>query len=442
MANMTYQKALVALLWPVLTLFLALPANAFDIQEVTSPGGIKAYLVESHAIPLISMEFAFDGGGNLDQSGKEGTAQFLTGLMDEGADDMTGEQWRRARDHISMKLQFDLGSDNFYGSFSTLSQNADEAFQLLRKTITHPRLESEPVERMRAYFMQNAEATDRDQNSIAGMAWMNLAFPGHAYSRRIGGTQQSLASITRDDIAKFHATVFSRNRLKIAVTGDIDAKTLGATLDRVFIALPDTPVPHPASNVVVAEGPVTKLIDYEGPQTIFIFGGKGTRDDDPDDFANFVLCQILGGQASFALLSQEVREKRGLTYGISYTASSMPLAGLNYGGFSTANANAGAALKLVKETLAAMAKTGPTDEQLRLAKSYLVGGYALRFDSNSAISGYLLSLQLRDRPKDFANTRNDRINAVSRNQVIEAAKKYLAPDKMIVVAVGKPEGLN
>ena len=439
---MTFPKSVRALLCPVFVLFMTLPVWAFDIQEVTSPGGIKAYLVESHAIPLISMEFAFDGGSGLDPDGKDGTGQFLTGLMDEGADDLTGEQFRRARDHISMKLQFDTGSDNFYGSFSTLSQNAGEAFELLRKTVTHPRLESEPVERMRAYFMQNAEATERDQSSIAGMAWMNLAFPNHAYSRRISGTQQSLAAITRDDIAKFHDTVFSRSGMKIAVTGDIDAKTLGVALDRIFISLPDTPVPHPSKSVVVTDGPVTKLIDYDGPQTIFIFGGKGTRDADPDDFANFVLCQILGGRASFALLSQEVREKRGLTYGISYTSSSMQLSGLNYGGFSTANANAGAALKLVKETLSAMAKSGPTDDQLRLAKSYLMGGYALRFDSNSAIANYLLGLQVRGLPKDFSNTRNEKINAVTRDQVRAAAKKYLEPGKMIVVAVGKPEGLQ
>jgi zinc protease len=152
----------------LLAVFTTLPVRAFDIQEVTSAGGIKAYLVESHAIPLISIEFAFDGGAALDAEGKEGTAQFLTGLMDEGADDMTGEQWRRARDKISMRLQFDTGSDNFYVSFSTLSQHADEAFALLHKTITHPRLEAEPIERMRAYFMQSVEATDRDQNSIAG----------------------------------------------------------------------------------------------------------------------------------------------------------------------------------------------------------------------------------------------------------------------------------
>ncbi len=415
---------------------------AFDIQEVTSPGGIKAYLVESHSVPLISMEFAFDGGAALDPEGREGTAQFLTGLMDEGADDLTGEQFRRARDHISMKLQFDVSSDNFYGSFSTLTPSADEAFNLLRKSITHPRLESEPIERMRAYFMQNAEAADHDQNSIAGEAWMSLAFPKHAYSRRVGGTQQSLAAITREDIAKFHDTAFSRNNLKIAVTGDIDAKTLGEALDKVFMGLPDTPVPSPTNAVSLPDGPATKLIDYDAPQTIFIFGGKGTRDSDPDDFANYVLCQILGGQASFALLSQEVREKRGLTYGISYTSASLKLTGMNYGGFSTANASAGEALKLVRETLRSMAKDGPTDDELRLAKSYLTGSYALRFDSNSAIANYLLALQLRGLPKDFANTRNDKINAVTREQVKAAAAKYLQPDKMILVAVGKPQGLE
>jgi zinc protease len=442
MAKMSFPKSLRALLGPVFVLLMTLPAWAFDIQEVTSPGGIKAYLVESHAIPLISMEFAFDGGAALDEPGKEGTAQFITGLMDEGADDLTGEQWRRARDHISMRLQFDIGAERLYGSFSTLSQNAPQAFDLLRKTITKPRLEAEPIERMRAYYLQNADQTDRDQNSIAGEVWMGLAFPHHVYGRRIGGKQASIAAITREDIAKFHAAAFSRNGLKVAVTGDIDAKTLRLALDQIFAGLPDTPVPHPASDVLVADGPVTKLINYDAPQTMFIFGGKGTKDSDTDDFANFVLCQILGGEASFALLTTEVREKRGLTYGISYSAQSLPLTGVNYGGFSTANANAGAALKLVKDTLRTMAKVGPSDDQLRLAKSYLVGSYALRFDSNSAIANYLLGLQVRNLPKDFANTRNDKIEAVSREQVMAAAKKYLEPDKMIIVAVGKPEGLN
>jgi zinc protease len=418
------------------------PAWAFDIQEVTSPGGIKAYLVESHSIPLISMEFAFDGGGALDAPGKEGTAQFLTGLMDEGADDLNGEDFRRARDHISMKLQFDSGADRFYGSFSTLSKHADQAFDLLRKTITRPRLEGEPIERMRAYYLQNAEQTERDQNSIAGNQWMTIAFANHSYGRRLSGTAQSLQAITREDIATFHATAFSRDHLKIAVTGAIDAKTLGLALDRIFGTLPDTPVPHPASVTVLPDGPVTKIIDYDAPQTMFVFGGKGTRDDDPDDFANFLLCEILGGQAGFAILGTEVREKRGLTYGISYSAQGLPYAGFNVGGFSTANANAGTALKLVKDTLSAMAKDGPTEEQLRLAKSYLTGGYALRFDSNSAIANYLLSLQLRGLPRNYANMRNDLVMAVTRDQVKVAAQKYLQADKMIVVAVGKPEGMQ
>ena len=433
-----------AVRFALLIIALSLPslARAFEIQDVTSPGGLKAYLVESHAVPLISIEFAFDGGGALDAPGKEGTAQFLTGLMDEGADDLTGEAFRRARDHISMRMSFDSGVDRFYGSFSTLSANAPEAFTLLQKAITKPRLEPEAIERMRAYYTQTAQQADSDPNSIASSLWMSLAFPGHSYGRRLTGTVESLKAITRDDIAKFHATTFSRKGLKVAVTGDIDAKTLGPVLDQIFGALPDTQAPNPSTPTEVAAGPIMKVVDFDGPQTLFLFGGRGTRDLGADDFANYVLCQILGGEASFALLNTEVREKRGLSYGIGYSSQSLPFAGFNVGGFSTANASAGEAMKVVRDTLAAMAKDGPTDEQLNLAKSYITGSYALRFDSNAAIANYLLSLQTRGLPRDYANTRNDKIRAVTREQVKAAAQTYLQPDKLIVVAVGKPEGLT
>ncbi|MFO1033870.1 MAG: pitrilysin family protein [Hyphomicrobiales bacterium] len=438
---MMFQRLAALLVLALAPLLLTGRAHAIDIQEVTSPGGIKAWLVEAHGIPLISMQMAFDGGAALDPPGKEGAVNFLTGMMDEGAGDLDGPAFQKLRDSHSISLSFSASSDYYQASLSTLSKNKDEALGLLKRAVTDLHLTEEPMERMRAYFIQRAEDAAKDPTTLAVRNWASLAFPGTAYARLTDGTPESLKSITADDLRALSKAVFTRHNLRIAVAGDIDAATLGHDLDALFGGLPaGEERSKPA--ITMTAGPLQKVIAYEAPQSVLLFGGPAPDKLAADSLAYYVATQLLGGDATFARLTRDVREKRGLTYGVSFDGVDLKNVHYGLGYLSTANATAGEALAAAQETMARFAAEGPSDEELALAKTNLMGAYVLRFDSNASIASALLGMQMNGFPIDYIKTRNSRVSAVSRDEVKAAARHWLDPAKMVTVIVGKPEGLK
>ena len=422
--------------------FWLVPAHAIEIKEVTSPGGIKAWLVESKTIPLIAMEFSFEGGSTSDPIGKEGTAHFITGMLDEGAGDLDGNTFQSRRDELAVKIGFNSGTEQFEGSLQTLSKNKEAAFVLLKKAVTSPHFENEAMERVRQQFLLSAKDDEQDPDKIASRAWMKLALADQPYARRSNGTPDSIARITPDDLRAMHKLLFSRKGLKVAVVGDIDAGTLGKSLDEIFGDLPNTEPPKPVPAPTIAKGPIVKIIDRDIPQSIIVFGHEGILRNDPDFIPAFVMSQILGGGGFASRLTTEVREKRGLTYGIGFGLSPMDHAGLYAGSLGTRNEKAGDALAVVKETLKKMADEGPTQTELDDMKTFLTGSYALRFDSDDKIAGQLLGLQQQSLGIDYVNKRNGLVEAVTLEQVKAQAKRLIDSNHLIVTVVGKPEGLK
>ena len=417
-------------------------ASAIEIKEVTSPGGIKAWLVENKDVPLIAMNFSFEGGSTSDPVGKEGTAHFLTGMMDEGAGDLDSASFQALRDELAVRINFDSGMDQFEGSLQTLSKNRALAFDLLKKVLTAPHFEKAAMERVRQQFIVSASNDEQEPESIASRAWMKLAFGDQLYARQSKGTPASLAAITPDDLRAMHKLLFSRKGLKVAVVGDIDAPALALALDEIFGGLPNTEPPKAVTKIAVAKGPVVKVIDRDIPQSIIIFGHEGILRNDPDFIPAFAMSQVLGGSGYASRLMTEVREKRGLTYGIGFGLSPMDHAGLNVGSLGTRNEKAGEALAIVKETLKKMADEGPTQAELDDMKTFLTGSYALRFDTNEKIAGQLLGIQEENLGIDYINKRNSLVAAITLEQVKAQAKRLIDSEHLIVTVVGKPEGLK
>jgi zinc protease len=419
-----------------------LPAAAMDVREVTSPGGIKAWLVTSHTVPLIAMSFSFEGGATLDPKGKEGVAHYLTGMMDEGAADLDSAAFQTARDDIAMKLSFDAGLDRLEASFQTPSASKAQAFELMRKALTAPRFEADAMERMRQQFLVSAQQRVDDPNDIAADAVRQLAFGTHPYGRSTKGTEETIRAITEEDLRNFHRSVFTRSGLKVSVVGDITPEQLGPALDQIFGGLPESAAAAAPAEVQVAEGPAIRVIERDMPQSVITFMARGIKREDAEFFPAFVMSHILGGGDFGTRLTAEVREKRGLTYGIGYGLQPLKRSGAYIGSFSTRNEKAGEALDVVRETLRRMAAEGPTPQELDEAKTFLTGSYALRFDSNTKIAEQLLAQQQVGMPIDYFKTRNSKIEAVTLDQVKQQAKRLLDADKLLIVVVGKPEGVK
>jgi len=412
-----------------------------NIQQIKTPGGITAWLVESHNVPLMALRFAFEGGTAQDPSGKDGLAHFLTGMMDEGAGELGATEYQERMEEIAMRMSFQAVRDYVFGSFETLTVNRDRAVELLHLAIARPRFDADAVERVKKQISAQLAIQARDPERVASRAWSKLAFGNHPYGRPVDGTPDTVGSITSEDLKAYHGRVFAKNTLKVVAVGDIDAATLGKLIDYVFLGLAEKAELADIPHVTLKDGGALEVIEMPVPQSVARFGMAAMLRKDPDFMAATVVNQILGGGGFASRLMEEVREKRGLAYSVYSYMAPLTRSGTFGGGVATKNAEMGKSLDVIKAELKRMATEGPTAKELENAKSYLVGSYPLRFDTNAKIANELLGLMVEELGIDYINTRNGEIEAVTMADAKRVAARLLKVDDMIVTVVGKPEGL-
>ena len=420
---------------------LAVPAHAIDIQAVTSPGGIKAWLVQDDTIPFVAVEFAFKGGASLDQPNKRGAINLMAATLEEGAGSRDSVAFAQAVEDLGARFSFDVGDDSLSVGMRALSENRDEAAALLAEALTQPRFDDAAIERVRAQVQSIIRSEATDPQSIAAKEMSRQAWGDHPYATSLNGTEDSVAALTRQDLVAAKNRVLARDRVVVGAAGDISPEELGLLLDKVLGGLPEqgtAPLPEPAR--LQLTGGVT-VIDWDSPQTVVSFAGPGLPIDDPDYFAAFVANHILGGGGFSSRLMEEIREKRGLTYGVGTTLATGVYGQTWRGGMAGSNATTGEAVDLIKAEWDRMAQ-GVTDRELTDAKTYLTGEYPLRFDGNGSIAGILAGMQLIGFPIDYVNTRNAKVEAVTAEDVKRVAAELLAADKLRFVLVGRPEGIE
>ena len=423
-------------------LLAPLPAHAVDIETVTSPGGVTAWLIEDHSNPLISLAFGFKGGASGDPAGKEGLATFISGMLDEGAGDIPSAEFQKTLAEHGIEFGFDASLDSFSGTLRFLSADQDLAFKLLGLSLTKPRFDAEPVARMRGQFISSASQEERDPQAIAGRALNGIMFAGHPYSRQSNGTPKSLAAITVDDLKGFVARNFVRDRLFVAVVGDVTPEQLKPLLDKAFGALPKKGPPITVPEAKVDDKGGLALIERDIPQTILLFGAPGIKRDDPDFFAAYLDNYTLGGGGFSSRLMAEVREKRGLAYGIGTDLVTLDHAGAIFGSAQTVADKASEVIDLTRAEWAKMQAEGPTQDEIDAAKTYLLGYYAQNFTTTRSAAQTLLGIQMEKLGIDYVTRREQEISAVTLDQAKAAAKRLFDPKKLVVVAVGQKDGLT
>ncbi|WP_193184299.1 M16 family metallopeptidase [Nisaea sediminum] len=416
-------------------------AEAIEIRRVVSPGGIEAWLVEDHKNPIITLSASFKGGAAADPDGKEGLADMVAALLDEGAGPYDSEAFRRQLEDRVIGLGFSAGRDGFSARLQTLTENSDTAFELLRLAMTEPRFDPEPVERIRAQIVSSLKRSATRPQTIASRTWWRAAFPDHPYGRPDSGTVDSVGRITVTDMKGFAGRVLTRDQMEIGVVGDIDPERLGLLLDRTFGALPDTPAPTTPEAAQLSAVGETFVVEQAVPQSVVVFGHRGIPRDDPDRFAAAILMEIMAGGFG-SRLTEEIREKRGLTYGIY--AFSLPLDGAQMvmGGVSTRNDKVAETVRLVREIWAGMAENGPTEQEVRDAKTYINGSFPMQLTSSAPIAGMLVSLQRDKRPLDYLEKRPELIDSVTMEDLRRVAKRLFHADELTFVVVGQPKDLK
>lgn len=430
------------MVFAVLTfLILAGPAiAAVEIREVTSPGGIRAWLVEEHSIPFTALELRFDGGTSLDPADKRGVTLLMMALLEEGSGDLDARGFAEARDTLAAEFDFDAYDDAATVSARFLTENRDASVALLRRALTDPAFSAEAIGRVKGQITSIIRSNAQDPDTIAGLTYDRQAFGDHPYGASRYGSAESLSGLGRDDLIGAKAAVLARDRVYVSAVGDITADELGQLLDDLLGGLPATGAPMPPRAEYALTGGVT-VIDLATPQSVVIFGQSGIRRDDPDFFAAYVLNQILGGSGFSARLMEEVREKRGLTYGISTYLAPKNLAEIWQGSFASANERVAEAIAVIREEWTRAATDGVTAEELEAAKTYLTGSFPLRFDGNGPIANMLVGLQSEGLPIDYVTKRNAYVETVTQEDIRRVAARLMRPGDLHFVVVGQPVGL-
>lgn len=421
---------------------LALPASAqIKIREVTSPGGIKAWLVEEPAFPFIALQIGFRGGTSLDSAEKQGATNLMMGLLEEGTGNLDAAAFLRATEALAAKFSYSARRDSLVVSAQVLTSNADQALDLLKQAIVNPAFKLVAFERVKAQVLSGLESDKSDPDSIAGKTMDKLAYGDHPYSRPQDGTVETLSSLTTDDMFTAHRNGLNRAQMVVGVVGDVTAEQLGPMLDRLLGDLPASGPELPPKIEFGAPGGI-KVIDFDTPQSVALWAHAGLDRHDPDFLAAYVMNHILGGGGFGSRLTEEVREKRGLTYGVYSYIAALDHSNFMGGGVASANEKIAEAVQVVQAEWARAASGDFTAQELEDAKKYLTGSYPLRFGSNSKIARTLVAMQLDFLPIDYVNTRNDKVNALTLDQINAVARRIMNPDKLQFVVVGKPVGLE
>ena len=411
------------------------------VKSITSPGGLSAWVLEEPAIPFTTLNLMFSGGAALDPPDKRGAAFLMTGLLEEGAGDLDSQAFAAEIEALSASFSFDVSDDTLSVSVRFLTENRTETLALLKAALTQPRFDPDAIETVRQQVLSILATKAQDPTDTAQRVWTEQAFGDHAYGTSYQGTESSITALNSADLLAAHQNLLVRDTLSISAVGDITAEDLGPILDDLLGDLPAGSALETAPLQLDIPTGLT-VVDMPTPQSVAIFGHAGIDRNHPDFFAAFILNTILGGQGIESRLTAEVREKRGLTYGISTVLISKDQANVMLGQVASANDRINAAIEVIRDEWRKLARDGVTAEELQAAQTYLTGAYPLRFDGNSQISRILVGMQRIGLGLDYINTRNAKINAVTLSEINQVAAQLLKPEALNFVVAGQPTGLK
>jgi zinc protease len=412
------------------------------VQEIVSPNGIKAWLVEDHHLPLITISMAFRGGVEQDDENKQGLSSLTAALLTQGAGPYKSDAFQKRLADASIEMTFDAGRDYMTGHMKTLTRNKNEAFHLLSLALTSPRFDPEDFTRVRDQLRVAVKSKLSSPEWQGRYLLYKELYGSHPYGYRALGSERTLSSLTRDDLLSRQRTGFAQDNLKIAVVGDITALELSLELDEIFGTLPQQAT---LKNIKPFSWPPTTTsisIKREGTQTDVLFLGPMMQRNNPDWYAATIANYTLGGGAFSSRLMKTVRAHEGLTYGISTSLVPMDTSSLLSSSFSTDNDKAEKAVTLTKQVWQDFYEHGVTQDEVKEAQDYLSGTMALALTSRDAIAEVVLAMQTDNLGRDYLDKREGYLRSVTRADVNRVIKSWFVPSRLFASFVGQPHNLS
>lgn len=411
-----------------------------NVERIVSERGVEAWLVSDSTVPMIVVRAYWRGGSAIEAERTTGVTGVMADMLTEGAGDLDANAYKERLEELNVSLGFSASWDGVGMSLTTLSENRDAAFEMARLALMQPRFDQAPLDRIKRQLLVSIRQRETNPSYIASLALDRALYPDHPYARRT--SPGSVAAIDRAAVAERRNALMTRSTLLVTIVGDIDAEAARRALDTIFGALPQgAPPPEPPDASIGAPTPLI-VRQLPQPQSLVVFAAPGIQDEDPDWVPLTVANYILGGGGFSSRLMDEVREQRGLVYGIGTGPSVHDHVALIRGSAQTENGDVREALDATRAEIARLYRDGATQTEVNDAITYLTGSFALDLDSNSKIASVVHGYQTSGRSIDYINRRNDLIRGVTLADVNRVIRRLFNPDAFTFVVVGQPEGLG
>lgn len=417
-----------------------MPFHIPQIRRVITKSGIEAWLIEEKSAPSIAMSVVFKGGRASDPKRLTGISSLATDLMTEGAGRLKSEQFQEILAEKAIGISFGASTDTLSAGLETLRSNKEEAFELFHLALTQPRFDRKDIRRLKDRMYTSIQARKGNPNALAGERWAKLVYKNHPYAELLP-TEKTVRAITRSNLRSFVKNRFARDNMVIGVAGNISAEELEPLLEKTFADLPAKAKYREIPPYTPELSARVDVLTMDIPQSAVLFGHQGFARNDPDFYAAMLVNYSFGGGSFASRLFTEVREKNGLAYSVGTGLSPSQASPMFIGSVGSDNAKLAGAIDIIRREWQKMAENGPTEEELKDAKTYLTGSFPLSFTSSGGLASFLASMQYNELGIDYLKNRNDILNAVTPQQAKDAAARLLQPDSLFFVVVGKPANL-
>ena len=420
------------------TFFLSKNSDAIQFESLETKNGIKFWLIEDKALPLVSISFSFKGGSILDPVGKSGVTSLMTSLLDEGTENFTASEYRLFKRENGIKISFSTSKERIEGTFQVVKPRLQEGFYLLHESINKAKFPINEIKKVKSQVEASIKIDNSNISTIASNKFNKFFFKDKLIGRNTKGSLETLGNISRDDIQSIYRSSFIKNRLVIGISGDIEPDLAKKYVDYVFGDLPSKKFINPISMLEDLNKGM-KIIEMKTPQTTVVFGQKGLGRKDKEYFAARVINYVLGGGGFQSRLYKEIREANGLVYSIYSYLLPYEYAGVIVGGFQTRNQNVGKTIEKVKTEWNRIKTEGITKIELQNAKTYYKGSFSRNFTSTLSIASLLMIVQYYDLGEDYFDKRDLIIDNLKLNELNNLAKNLFDSETLFFMIVGEPK---
>jgi zinc protease len=431
------QQAAILVLTALSAVVLSVSAShALDIERTKLNNGAVLLVSEQHQLPMVSIAIALDAGSRRDPPGQAGLAELTAASLEQGTKQLNATQFNQKIDFMGSSISISADRDYVYASMTSLKKYEDATLHLLAQALEDPGLRDSDILRKRSEQVAAIKASQEEPGYTAMVAFAKLLYGNGPYGHPTEGFADTVGKLTPDDVRNFYHRYYRTGSAVIAAAGDIKLDTIRAELEHE-LAGPLGTVPAQAEPAApnVAPGLHADLIDRNVAQANLILGSGGIARSNPDYYKIQVMNYILGGGGFSSRLMKVVRSKAGLAYSIDSAFSAGKFPGAFAVVLQTKNQSAQEALKLILAQLREIQQQSVTDQELASAKKFLMGSFPLRLDRQSQIVGFMLQVELYGLGLDYAERYPKLIGKVTKHDVQEAAKKYLHPHALDLVAV-------